>query len=334
MNDEVTHGALDDINRVLSGDIDLFICSASFEDRCLSIAGNLSRARIRHALIAMNSRFEMAVDRNYERLRALFAGKETTMLVDSMDPVFTTANTADALRKLTGTGSLRIVIDITTFTHEALLILFRLCDLALDRSNTVDFVYATAGEYSLGDKPSEKWLSKGISEVRSVMGYAGVFVPSRRTHLVILAGFEDYRALNLVREVEPALVSIGYGDRSERGTRAHQDANERSVERIRRLIRNLVGNVEEFVFACYDSRAAQRAIEKALAAEPKYNGVVAPMNTKISTLGAGRVALHSEAVQVCYAQADTYNFRRYSRPGTEFYRLRFSDYPVGLWRGL
>ena len=336
MSNEITHGALHDIDGELSGDIDLFICSASFEDRCLTIAGNLSRRRVRHALIAMNRRFGTAVSRNYEKLRVLFADKETTVLVDSIDPVFTAANTAEALGALGALGDrrgLRIVIDITTFTHEALLILFRICDIILDGSNTVDFVYATAAEYSLGDEPPDKWLSKGISEVRSVMGYAGVFVPSKRTHLVILAGFEDYRALSLVREVEPALVSVGYGDRSEPGTRAHQDVNEESVKRIRRLIRNLVGRVDEFVFACYDSPAAQQAIDQVLANEPELNGVVAPMNTKLSTLAAGRVALEDSAVQLCYAQADTYNFRNYSMPGTEFYRIRFSDYPVGSWRG-
>ena len=333
MTDIVTSGALPEVSRTLEGDIDLFVCSSSFEGRCLSIAGSLNRARVRQAVIAMNRRFENVVGENYRRLKGWFAGKETTVLVDSVDPIYTATNVAQALARWSGAEGLRIVIDITTFTHEALLILFRVCDMTLTKNNTVDFVYARAEEYSLGEKPGSKWLSKGIAEVRSVMGYPGMLIPSKRTHLVVLAGFEDYRALSLVRELEPALVSIGYGDRSEPGTKDHQDVNEENVRRIKRLIRNLAGEVREFTFTCYDSRRAQAAVESVLAAQPEYNAVLAPMNTKISTLGAGRVALSNGNVQICYAQADTYNFRGYSAPGSEFYWQRFSDYPVGSWRG-
>ena len=99
-----------------------------------------------------------------------------------------------------------------------------------DESSVVDFLYAPASEYSIGDKPGDKWLSKGISEVRSVMGYPGGFAPSRDTHLIILAGFEDYRALSLIQELEPSLVSIGYGDSSEVSTGPHQVTNETKVE--------------------------------------------------------------------------------------------------------
>ena len=165
-------------------------------------------------------------------------------MVDSADPVLTTVNVVAAMSRCREAGSMRFVLDITAFTHEALLILFRVCDVALADSSIVDFVYATAKEYSVGDRPPDKWLSKGISEVRSVMGYPGGFVPSRASHLVILAGFEDHRALSLVRELEPSLVTIGYGDRSEKGTAAHQDTNQKNVARIRSLIENHVGHVE------------------------------------------------------------------------------------------
>ena len=101
------------------------------------------------------------------------------------------------------------------------------------------------------------------------------------------------------------------------------------MARIRSLIENLVGHVEEFVFSCYDAVAAERAIGSVVAESEGYNTILAPMNTKISTLGAGRLALRDGAVQICYAQADIYNFRRYSTPGSEYYRQRFGDYPGG-----
>ena len=295
----------------------------------MSIAHNLDSGRIGHVVIFRNQRFADAVEKNVRRLQERFTGNESTIVVDSGDPVLTAVNIVQAMERCVESGARRVVIDITAFTHETLLILFRVCDLALDKSCVVEFLYATAREYSVGDPLGEKWLSKGIREVRSVMGYPGGFVPSRGTHLIVLAGFEDYRALSLVRELEPTLVTIGYGDRSERATAPHQDVNEKNVERIRGLIQNLVGRVEAFVFSGYDALAAEDAIRGVVSGAKTYNTIVAPMNTKISTLGAGRVARRDESVQICYAQADIYNFSRYSEPGTEFYRQEFEDYPHG-----
>lgn len=325
----VTNGELTDLARRLSDEIDLFICSASFENRCLSIASNVDRARMGQVVIFQDRRFTGAVEGNLNKLQELFGGRETTIVVDSGDPVGTTENILAAMWRCREADVRRIVVDITTFTHETLLILFRVCDMVFDRRSVVDFVYATASEYSVGDAEGEKWLSKGISEVRSVMGYPGGFMPSRGTHLVVLAGFEDYRVLNLVREVEPAVVSLGRGDRSERATAPHQSINERNVARVRELIGNAVGDVREFVFSCYNGAAAARTIEKIVTATSEYNTIVAPMNTKISTLGAGSVARRNDAVQLCYAQAEIYNFRKYSRPGVEFYWERFHRYPSG-----
>ena len=305
--------------------VDLFICSASFERRCVSIAEHLDGARVDRVLIAHNQAFRDVVDANLRFLRERFVGRESTLLVDSADPLLTTNNVVEAIRGQRGKGAQRVLVDITAFTHETLLILFRVCSQEFDEASVVDFLYAPASEYSIGDEPGEKWLSKGISEVRSVMGYPGGFAPSRDTHLIVLAGFEDYRALSLTQELEPTLVSIGYGDRSEVGTRPHQVTNEAKVERIR----SVLGSVETFVFSCYDALSAEETIRRMVRGPDQYNTILAPMNTKMSTLGAARVALKDESIQICYAQADIYNYRNYSRPGDEYYVQRFNDCPFG-----
>ena len=305
--------------------VDLFVCSASFERRCVSIAEHLDETRIDRVLIAHNQAFRDVVDANFKFLRERFAGRESTLLLDSADPVLTTNNVVEAIREQREKGARRVLIDITAFTHETLLILFRVCSQEFEKASVVDFLYAPASEYSIGDKPGDKWLSKGISEVRSVMGYPGGFAPSRDTHLIVLAGFEDYRALSLTQELEPSLVSIGYGDRSEVGTRPHQVTNEAKVARIR----SVLGSVETFVFSCYDALGAEETIRRMVRGPDQYNTILAPMNTKISTLGAARVALKDESIQICYAQADIYNYRNYSEPGGEYYVLRFDDYPFG-----
>ena len=312
------------LSKILDGSIDLFICSASFESRCLSIAENLNRAEIRQVLIAKNETFSNVVGANLETLRSWFPDNSSVVDIDSGDPLSTAMNIVTAVRSKRQDHSQRVVIDISTFTHEALLILFYVCNSSLGPSSTVEFLYAPASEYSIGDAPDEKWLSKGIVEVRSVMGYPGGFSPSRATHLVILAGFEYYRALKLIRELEPSLVSIGFGDSTEIGTNPHQATNEMKVKRLR----NVLGNVQDFVFSCYDPAKAEVTIRDVISREIGYNTVVAPMNTKISTLGAGMVALKDESVQICYAQADMYNYTSYSRPGDEFYFYRIANYPA------
>ncbi|MDP2644327.1 MAG: hypothetical protein Q8P24_05265, partial [Desulfobacterales bacterium] len=39
---------------------------------------------------------------------------------------------------------------------------------------------------------------------------------------------------------------------------------------------------------------------------------VAPMNTKLSTVGAALASFENSEIQVCYAQADYYNYHGYS----------------------
>lgn len=309
---------------LLSEDIDLFICSASFESRCLSIAKWLNRDRIRHVLIAKNEKFFEEVGANLHILRSWFPNNSSIVEVDSDNPLSTTENIVGAIQSRREDHPQRVVIDISTFTHEALLILFYVCNSGLGPSSTVEFLYSPASEYSIGDEPAAKWLSRGIVEVRSVMGYPGGFSPSRATHLVVLAGFEDYRTLNLIRELEPSLVSIGFGDSTEIGTEPHQATNEMKVQRLR----SFLGNVQDFVFSCYDPSSAEGTIREVISKEGEYNTIVAPMNTKISTLGAGMAALKDESVQICYAQADMYNYTSYSRPGDEFYISRIADYPA------
>ena len=311
------------LSRTFSEPVDLFICSASFEDRCLSIAENLDRDRISQVLVAKNQRFSDVVEKNLNILQERFSGKASLLVVDSADPLLTTKNLVEAIEEQRKRLPRRVLIDITAFTHETLLILFHVCNVGLDASSAVDFLYAPASEYSIGDEPSEKWLSKGINEVRSVMGYPGGFAPSRDTHLIVLAGFEDYRTLSLIQELEPSFVSIGYGDSTEVSTDAHQLTNETKVGRIR----SLVEGVEDFVFSCYDALSAERKIREIVRRHRGVNTIVAPMNTKISTIGTARAALRDESIQICYAQADIYNYRKYSRPGNGYYRHRFDDYP-------
>jgi hypothetical protein len=220
-------------------------------------------------------------------------------------------------------GGKRWLIDITTFTHEGLLILFKVLVETLRRDDRAEFIYAHAREYSVGDPPERKWLSKGIQEVRSVLGFPGELLPSRRTHLVVLAGFEAERVLALIQEYEPSRITIGCGDPSEEGTRSHQQTNEAVVRRLQ----NWVGDIRVFTFPCYDADGTCVAVKSEVERTQGFNTIIAPMNTKISTLGAALCAMDNPTVQLSYGQANLYNYKAYSEPGDEFYYFSLDAVP-------
>ena len=313
-----------DLKDEYDGAIDLFICSASYEERCKSVAKHLNLDSIKNVLIAKNFAYLDMVENNYLELSSLFASKNSLLAIDSNNPI----KTADEIiNKLSPYGSSEksqhVVIDVSTFTHESLLILFAIGRYIFRSNDTIDFIYSTASDYSIGDNPDNTWLSKGVKEVRSVLGYPGNLVPSRKTHLVILGGHEEYRAYGLIKELEPSLITIGYGDRLEESTAPHQTTNEKKVERLR----SLVGDVISFEFSCYDPLLTEKKIGEILRnINGSYNTIIAPMNTKISTLGAALYSIKNQEVQLCYAQPEIYNYKKYSKPGKDYFKYCFDDY--------
>ena len=179
------------------------------------------------------------------------------------------------------------------------------------------WAYSHAKEYSIGDPADEKWLSKGIRDVRSVVGFPGRMIPSKSTHMIVLVGFEYDRTLELVKLCEPTFVSLGVADSREEGVRGHQATNEQMVERLRRVF----GDADDFTFQAYDAKATSVALSEQMEVRADCNTVVVPMNTKISTVGSLLLALENEAVQLCYAPANVYNVDRYAVPDDDYYLL-------------
>ena len=295
---------------------DLFICSASFEDRSLSVPMAIGRQE--PCILAYNEDYFSVLSDNLSTLKTAFPNT----LVCNMradDPL----QTADAISRNIDLAwpdagqnqTIRIAVDITTFTRESLLMLMRYIWLRMDHRHRLVLYYIRAREYSVGVDDTKKWLSSGIREVRSVVGYPGTFLPSRQNHLILMTGFEDVRALRLVSEWEPSVLSLGVADSADRDTAEHQHINE---ER-RRRVQNVFGPVRHFLFSAYDPFRARMSLESQAAVSSTMNTLIAPMNTKIATVGAALAACRNPDIQLCYAQADLYNYRGYSTPGDTVY---------------
>lgn len=326
----MTHDLLKHLKtRVCKEPIDLFLASLSFEKRCTSIVESLDNYKPIRSVVVFNEKLGSTVKQGLSYFKDRLGAGCDFALIDGDNPLLTADSILEKVSKSLPNHRARIVIDTTTFTRESLLVLLRFLYEVRSRISRVEFLYAHAKEYSIGDTKDEKWLSKGIREVRSVLGFPGDLLPSRDNHLVVLLGFEDERALNLVREFEPSVISLGVGDRGESGTEPHQDVNDDRCEKLK----SVLPSVNLFTFTAYDAFKAKSIIRQQIDKFPGLNAVIAPMNTKISTIGAGLLAIEDNTIQICYAQPNIYNYERYSLPDDDYYGFAIGNdfLPLDAW---
>ncbi len=302
--------------RFLAKPVDVFICCASFEARSLAVASCMDRELVSAALIVRNRDALALVGENAERLELLFGDRAMPVEMSTEDPLFTTDRILEALAEQRGKGHRSFLIDVTTFTHEALLVLARLLRDFGSNSERHLFVYTGARDYSIGDSKKTKWLSKGCRAIRNVVSYAGELRASRKTHLIALVGFEHERASNLIDEFDPEVLSLGYGSSSV--LEKHRVAN----AHFHKMLLRYAGTrtyLHDFDFSCQSPVDCKYKIRDQIEKFPAHNTVIAPINNKISTLGAALVAFEDETVQLCYVQPEEYNHRGYSAPAQRYY---------------
>lgn len=306
-----------DVREKLPEVIDLFVASTSFESRCLTLAGEISE-KVKSALLVSNIEYKKSAESNTQKFKKLFG----EMVEDVELSLSSPTSSADKLRslvigKMQKLNSGTVFIDVTTFTHEQLLILLALIKLS---SFSCDILmgYTGAGEYSTNTDTESIWLSRGITKVRSVLGYPGRLLPTRKLHLVILVGFESERARGLIELMEPDKISLGVGRREQSYSESHFERNQAFFRNVGEFLQRqslTQIDVAQFEFSCVDPIDTKNDVLKVVSQNSSYNTVICPMNTKFSTLGAGLAALVEDHIQIIYAQAAEYNVKGYSTPG-------------------
>lgn len=291
---------------------DLLIVSASYEERCLAIARALDRGLLGSVVICENINHKDLHRGNAENLSMILGRKAILAGLSTVDPLMTADSLSSALGPNAEDDEIRILVDISTFTHEGLLILLRYLDISRSLRN-VCFLYCTAADYSVREVGTEKWLSKGVGEVRSVLGYPGRVLPSNPLHLIVLVGLESERAVELIGRYEPSQISLGYGEDDEELSVITRDISGRGFEKVRAIFKE----ARRFEFPCFDPLGTQVAVKRQIDLFPEHGIIVAPMNTKISAVGVGMLASSLDYIQLCYAQALVYNYLGYSNPGDQ-----------------
>lgn len=288
------------------------ICCASFESRCLSIPTRIAE-NINHAIIYRNCSDDFSATTNHciALEKSFFCPAVSNIPFDH--PEIVAGYMAKDIEHLANISN-KLLIDITTFTHETLLILLRTIYLYKSHFDSIFCLYNGAREYSPGNSPENTWLSKGCKDVRNVIGYPGIMRPIAKTTLVVLTGFELERATKLIELVDPDCLVLGNGiDPVNETISSTMTFFREKYDAWKEEYNNIEKN--DFEFSCKDIPKTVHTLSQIISQTPEDNYIIVPLNTKLSTVSAAIVALENRKVQLCCAVPETYNFENYSSPG-------------------
>lgn len=286
---------------------DYFICSSSFEERCLTLASTISKELVGTVLIGhFENNYEIS-DEKLKCFRDIFKNKKVEVItLKKHQPIVNFDifwKWFDSFKK----GS-TIAIDITTLTRENLLMLLRIAFIKKDDLE-FHFFYTPSENYSSNDVSKEIWLTKGVKEIRSVFSFPGDFSPLKNFLLIILTGFEYERAQTLIDIYEPAKLVLGKAGVVSSINTELAEINDNNFRHLQMMNRDS----ESFDFSCINLEDTIKVVKEQIQKyKNDYNIIISPMNNKLSSLAVGLVAIEDPSVQICYASTNQYNINAYS----------------------
>lgn len=299
---------------------DMLICCSSFEERCLALTSSIRLDTIDSALVCRYVEPAQLSLKNHEKLMGLLKNKAKEVSFDKDAPLSIYDTLHDAIKERDPKS---ILFDISTFTRETILIalmLFRQ-ELFCDIKVTLGYVPADRYSWANRDNINETWLSKGVSEIRTVLGYAGTYSSLKKTLLIVLVGFEMERANILISNFEADKLYLGSVPPEESYSEELSKINKDSFKRLV----SLVGACNTFEFSCRNLQQTHDVLKQIVEENRNgYNIIISPMNNKLSTLAVATVAFEYPEVQICYASTNQYNTEAYSSPTDEVALFDFS----------
>ena len=285
---------------------------ASFEQRSTTVALSIDTKRVNKVIV-----FHTKANRDSDSKSKDAISKQLGSFLEFIE--LDTNNPVDVGRRMTLeikeliSMNYHIVIDITTFTHEILLMLLKLIYININKFASVICLYNGAEKYSVNDPPERVWLSKGCKEVRNVIGYPGLIRPSSKNHLILLSGFEFERATKLISLIEPDKLALG---------NAFDSVNEKHIPLMEYFKKEFTKWQDSyksimkttFSFSCKNIEKTVEKLNNIIVENQNDNFIIAPLNTKLSTIATSIVALQNKRIQVCYSVPEIYN-KNYSEPG-------------------
>ena len=142
----------------IPNEIDYLLVSASFEDRCLSMFEHLDANRVSKTGVFYFEQFSQSSSKNLNELKKKFNAELYELNYSS--PTSIADNVVSFLNDVKGDPN--IVVDISTFTRESILIILRYLLIKQVHFNKILIFYrfATVSDY----------LSSNVVAIRSVLG--------------------------------------------------------------------------------------------------------------------------------------------------------------------
>ncbi len=280
--------------------IDYFLMCASYEDRTLTFYDHIKDSRIDKFKMFYFKEFLTYTEENIKKYESKFNISKYILSMSS--PISIADSLMDCFSDLDKKSN--VVIDISTFTRESLLIILKYLNLNCEKFSEIYLFYRCANV-----NPD---LSSIVKQIRSVLGYMGEIEEYKPVHLVLLSGFEISRAKEIIDTIEPDYISIGFGDKDRSISTGLFEINKEFTEKIISYYRNEeVLNI--FNHSLIDIYEVKNTILKLVEKNPDHNFLVVPLSNKLSTVGVGLAALENSKIQLCYSEVENYNIENYSQ---------------------
>jgi hypothetical protein len=305
----VTDCKLLELTSRLPQPIDYLFVSASYEERAYGVCEQLFQNVRADRFVCYNENHIIYLQESVERFKALVSDIKLVPL-DSDRPLKTFNALRDAIASLKSRGPCHVGVDITCFTREATSIFIFLLKHELPKGSVVTAFYQKASSY--GRSRRGGWLTEGVREVRTILGYSGSVSLSADTHLIIVPGFEYERAQEIVDAVQPARISLGHAIVEKGVALTFNLDHDNFLKRLEGLYLGL--SLDRFDFSSVDPFKTRDNLLKVVQTSSKQNIVVACLNTKPATFGICLAALEQPSIQLVYAQPVCYNINEYSQP--------------------
>lgn len=278
---------------------DLFICCASFEDRCISAASKMAddfRTRFSVIFAIEEPLYEEEVRENLRKLQIDLSTRTTervlTILCQRQNPMDGLTQFKEIWKYIyhsMGSTSPYITIDISGLTKIYLLELLHYLVIRLNLE--IPRIIHTTQIYS----PNK--LTKGVEEIVTMPNFFGEPSPEKETLLVLFLGFEPERALTVWEHFYPlktvALLTDPPRDGNLKYLKYAQENNTYLLSRPSVEVKNVPPDNP------YEVKSALKAIWTD--SQHSFNMIIGPFGTKSQTVGVFLFWLEHREVQVVYS---------------------------------
>lgn len=296
----------------------LLITCASYEERSTLSSRLLSRKFHTETAVVFGATEFRDIGRTPQYFQTIIDAVRPHCRQEPEPILFKLSNPLDVVRKLqlflkklnTQQTFRYVTIDITTFPRQALLLLIHYVDKHPHRG-VIRLLYGEPKRYATeARKKEDRWLTRGVTSVKSVPQFGGVQFPRRAKLLAVILGHEGERTHITVRRHQPdKLILIPQGHQQ------HHKGLREIAERENEQIISIYGQ-ESFWKSGLPSRGvveAERVIKK-IYGQHRYthNMFLAPNGTKLQLIGAYLACRRLPEIQITYAVPAIYNWQKYS----------------------